>query len=60
VFLLSVLKSICHVCTGDPSLDTNQAILSINRLLAERFKIEHSTIQVETSPICTNDGNCCR
>jgi cobalt-zinc-cadmium efflux system protein len=52
----------CHVCTGDPSLDTNQAILAINRLLAERFKIEHSTIQVETSQICTADGggNCCR
>lgn len=52
----------CHVCTRDPSLDTSQAILSINRLLAERFGIEHSAIQVETSPICSGDGNgnCCR
>lgn len=52
----------CHVCTADETLDTNQAILAINRMLTERFSIEHSTIQVETSPICTDDGagNCCR
>ncbi len=50
----------CHVCT-EKDADSDAVILGLNRMLAGRFGIEHTTIQVESSPLCKLDGNeCCK
>jgi len=52
----------CHVCTSSEDTDTNRVIRDINAALEEKFAIEHTAVQVETTPICTTGGpgTCCR
>lgn len=49
-----------HVLVKDPGADVNAVIQEINRMLAERFRVRHTTLQVETGPLCDPEHDeCC-
>ena len=51
----------CHICTEEDMLQTeaDSIIKSINSMLADKFSIRHTTIQVEAD-VCQNDSDeCC-
>jgi cobalt-zinc-cadmium efflux system protein len=52
----------CHVCTDrETNPETDTLIRNINELLEHEFGITHTTIQVETTLLCSvKDGECCR
>jgi cobalt-zinc-cadmium efflux system protein len=52
----------CHICveTEGEEVDTDAIIRSVNSMLAERYGISHTTLQVENVKICTGPGPCCR
>ncbi len=55
----------CHVCVdaGRGTVNTDDLIERMNRMLEERFGIRHTTIQVENELLCGLDGKsgkCCR
>lgn len=53
----------CHICVtvGSDPVDTDGIIGSVNTMLADRFGITHTTLQVENNPLCRLDGSdCCR
>ena len=53
----------CHICAdncGATSVDTDNIIKTVNGMLASRYKINHTTIQVENERICsTGENSCC-
>ena len=51
----------CHVCLyTDSESSSDGIIMEINSMLNERFRIEHTTIQVELSAFCGGlTGDCC-
>jgi len=50
----------CHVCAR-PEVEHDRLIQNINRMLAERFGIEHSAVQIETTDFCNRqEEKCCR
>ncbi len=50
-----------HVRLRRPDADVNATIREINALLADRFHIRHTTLQVETDILCDpdSDNDCC-
>jgi len=52
----------CHLSLKEDSNETgDEVIIDVNKMLHDRFGIEHTTLQVEHSPICDLEGsNCCR
>jgi len=51
----------CHVCLdADSGSFSDEIIIKINTMLAEKFLIKHTTIQVELSAFCGGlSGDCC-
>lgn len=51
----------CHICLdADSGSFSDQTIMKINLMLDEKFMIEHTTIQVESSNFCgEHNGVCC-
>jgi cobalt-zinc-cadmium efflux system protein len=50
----------CHICAR-PEIEPDRLIQNINRMLSERFGIEHSAVQIETSDFCNRqEEKCCR
>jgi cobalt-zinc-cadmium efflux system protein len=53
----------CHICIASDAgnVDTDGIIRRVNKLLEERFGIDHTTLQVEVAEFCNmRDGTCCR
>ncbi len=53
----------CHILTDQnvEDVNTDELIGSVNRMLEEKFGIEHTTLQIETKGICSlKNGVCCR
>lgn len=52
----------CHICLDDPAGggDTDAIIKNVNAMLERNYGISHTTIQVETTRICTDPNLCCR
>lgn len=51
----------CHVCAVSSDIDTNGLIARINDMLEKTYGIGHTTLQIETTPLCgTEHGECCR
>jgi len=52
----------CHLCLNEEhkEVDTDSVIHSINHSLKDEFHIEHTTLQVETTMLCSSEGTCCR
>jgi cobalt-zinc-cadmium efflux system protein len=52
----------CHVCASEKAVaDTGALISRINHMLEKDFGITHTTLQIETSPLCgMKRGECCR
>ena len=51
----------CHICLEEDSGSfSDETIMKINLMLGEKFMIEHTTIQVESSNFCGEHyGECC-
>ncbi len=52
----------CHICVEESmnDTDTDDIIRRVNSLLEEEFRIEHTTLQVENSMLCSaGNGTCC-
>lgn len=51
----------CHICTITSDIDANGLITRINEMLEKSYGIGHTTLQIETTPLCdTKTGDCCR
>jgi len=53
----------CHICIdrNPDNVDTDSIINGVNNILEQKFKITHTTIQVENTNLCgLQNGNCCR
>lgn len=53
----------CHILTDRnvKVVNTDELIKNVNRMLEEKFGIEHTTLQVETEGVCSlKEGVCCR
>ncbi len=53
----------CHICAAEGSdpADSDGLIGRVNAMLAERYGITHTTLQVEARALCRlDDGDCCR
>jgi cobalt-zinc-cadmium efflux system protein len=53
----------CHILTDQnvKDINTDELIMSVNRMLEEKYGIEHTTLQIETEGICNlKEGVCCR
>jgi cobalt-zinc-cadmium efflux system protein len=53
----------CHILTDQnvKDVNTDELIKSVNRMLEEKYGIEHTTLQIETEGICNlKEGVCCR
>lgn len=52
----------CHIIAAEThgGCDTDSIIKSVNAMLEERYGINHTTIQIENSRICSETGACCR
>ncbi|MCH9031720.1 MAG: hypothetical protein IIB00_05615, partial [candidate division Zixibacteria bacterium] len=49
----------CHVCVKSSDLGhTDQIIAELNYMLNNRFKIDHSTLQIESTP-CERSAPLC-
>ena len=52
----------CHICidVSGVGLNTDAIIQNVNALLEEKYRILHTTIQIENTRICSFSGACCR
>ena len=53
----------CHICMAaeEDQADTDTVIGRVNAVLADRFGIDHTTLQVEVDNLCgMTEGTCCR
>lgn len=51
----------CHICTASSDIDANGLITRVNDMLEKLYGISHTTLQIETTPLCnTKSGECCR
>lgn len=52
----------CHIIAAETpgGCDTDSIIKSVNAMLEKRYGINHTTIQIENSRICSETGACCR
>ena len=52
----------CHICIeNNKNIDNNKIIQSVNKMLEDDYKIDHTTLQVEDIGTCTQAGAlCCR
>lgn len=51
----------CHICIDEnlTPINTDDIIRDTNQMLKEKFGINHTTLQVENTNICSTDGVCC-
>lgn len=53
----------CHICINgnQDNVNTDGIINRVNNILEQKFKITHTTIQIENTNLCKlQNGNCCR
>jgi cobalt-zinc-cadmium efflux system protein len=52
----------CHICVSGPDegADTDAIIKNVNFMLEQKYGIQHTTLQVENTKICSDSGTCCR
>ncbi len=52
----------CHICASGPAggSNTDEVIRNVNIMLEQNYGIRHTTLQIETTRICSDSGTCCR
>jgi cobalt-zinc-cadmium efflux system protein len=50
----------CHICSEEKTADTDETIKDVNDMLEKKFRIMHTTIQVERKNICGSGQMCCK